>query len=404
MLPKAVKYSLVDLPYPMAQVPVSSTRIFIEVINNTFLDVYACDFDGNRTLCPQIRPSGYAGQSLIIRSRSMNNARMKEEATHHKYGQPDHKYTHCQFEISVKDLQKGDVFYIKELGYTFSINEDEVLLQHPKLDLTIEKKIAESIAQLKDSHQDAIIKCVINDPFGRFKNAYIGMYGHVFHVKVSNKEHLEAKCDIYCRNLNGEYDTYTVDIEDLAKGICEIEEFDEKSMCICTDKESVHAWVFRNKGKYTAGFSKEEIEKIEKDLKKHYESIISERDEEIKSLKHRNDLLSTSYQEHLQRETLRAKHLHETKSMIHGEAIEDLKYKKEVVSARASDISATSNIVKAAGIIIPAVVGLAIFFSKSAAAASSALAVGPVGLLASIGIGLCKYIGAGISWLFNLFC
>lgn len=403
MVPKLVNYTLVDLPFQMEQIPVASTRIFIEVINNTFLDVYACDFNGNRTLCPQVQPVGYNRQSLIIRTRSMDRRRMKEEAAF-RYSKEPQKYTHCQFEIPVRDLQKGDVYYVKELGYTFSINEEEVLLQHPKLDLTIEKKIADTVQIIKDSHQDAIFKCIINDPFGRFKTAYLGFYGHVFPVKVSNKEHLEAKCDIYCRNLNGEYDIHSIDIEELTKGLCEIKDMDDNILSICADKESAHAWVFRNKGKYTSGFTKEEIEKIEKDLKKHYESILSEKDEEIKSLKHKNDLLSTAYQEHLQRETLKAKHLHETRSMIHDSQIENLKYQKEVVSARSADISATSNIVKAAGIIIPAVLGLAIFFSKQAAAASSALTVGPIGLLASIGIGLCKYIGAGISWLFNLFC
>lgn len=399
---KVVNYSLVDLSYPTSQIPISSTRVFIEVLNNTFLDVYACDFDGNRTLCSQIQPVGFTQNTLIIRFRAMNRGMMTEEAKI-SYPKKEKKYTHCQVEIPVKELQTGNVFYIKELGYTFSINEQDVLLKHPKLDLTIQKKIDDSVAQRLDGHQDAIVKCIINDPLGRFRQAYIGLYGHVFQTKVLNKENLEARCDIYCRNLNGEYDVYSVDIEDVAKGLCEFSEFPEGSLCISSEKESVHAWIFRNKGKAAVGFSKEEIEKIEKDLKKYYESIIGEKDEEIKTLKHRNDILNNTFQTRLSHEMMLSKHKHETNQFVNTERMEELKFNKEVVSAKSADITATSNIVKAAGIIIPAVIGLAVFFSKQAAAATSAAAMGPIGWVVGAGMCFCKLIGSGLSWIVNLF-
>lgn len=399
---KVVNYSLVDLAYPTAQIPISSTRVFVEVLNNTFLDIYACDFDGNRTLCSQIRPVGFTPNTLIIRFRAMNRDTMKDEATI-SYPKKERKYTHCQVVIPVKELQTGNVFYIRELGYTFSINEQDVLLKHPKLDLTIQKKIDDSVEQRLDSHQDAIVKCIINDPLGRFRQAYIGLYGHVFQTKVLNKENLEARCDIYCRNLNGEYDIYSVNIEDVVKGLCEFAEFPTGALCISAEKESVHAWIFRNKGKAAVGFSKEEIEKIEKDLKKYYESILGEKDEEIKLLKHRNDILSNTFQTRLNHEMMMSKHRHETNQFACTERLEDLKYNKEVVSAKSADITATSNIVKAAGIIIPAVIGLAVFFSKQAAAATSAAAMGPIGWVVGAGMFVCKFIGSGLAWIANLF-
>ena len=398
-----VDSSLVNLPFPAAQFPISSNRIFIDIINNTTIEVFACDFDGNRTPCPPVQPLGFAKQSLIVRYRSLDANRLKEERSQ-KPTQKPLQYIHGQFEISAKDLKSGDVFYLKELGYTIGIDEQEVLLQHPKLDLTIQRVITETVFQELGGHQDSILKCIINDPLGRFKQAYIGIYGHVFQTKVSTNEHLEPRCDIYCRNLNGEYDVYSLELEALAKGLCEIKEFDESSMCICTDKETVHAWVFRTRGKNTIGFTKEEIEKVEKDLKKYYEAIISEKNDELKAAKHRYDLLNATLQTKLNQEMMLSKHEHDKRQMDQDAKIEDLKYKKEVVSAKTADVAAVSNLIKAAAIIIPALVGLVIYVLKQSDSSDKkkVFALASLGLAMFMG-GFHKVLSGSMSWLVNLF-
>lgn len=404
----------VALDCPIEEVSVTSVRSVIDIRNNTRIPVYACDVNGEHTVCPCTTGHGRYDNSLVVRFRTVRGPRMDTDRKLFPRQNGQTKFTHWEVVIPERDLLTGSVLFLKEIGYTFGIDATAVKLRHPKLDINIEQRIYAEVSSRLACHHQAPVVLVANDPHGRIDNIYLGMGSFVMRAMVTNEPSMDEIFQLRKLNTNGRYQETDIAIKDILNGSLEITEFEDGPMFIATTESAVTAWVFRNKQK-PEGYTKEELETIENDLKQHYERQLKTLKADNATMKEDNLKLNTILANHLAHESTVMKNAHDKTKMEHDEKqmqhelmTDQLKLKKEIVSANSSDITAGSNIVKAAAIIIPAVIGLAVIIAKNTNAVFAGLS-GAWSVGKAVGGALWRgakkvggWIKDGVSWFMNL--
>ena len=299
------------------------------------------------------------------------------------------KYLHTkQYLISEMDLD-NNVFYLKQLGLIIGTDANLVMNYIPTENPYFLNLVNREVDRRLIGYVTSPWKFHFNDPDKRVNCIYVSFGKTISQIPVTHNPAQDLSGVIEFIDKNRKTIKYNVDFKELINtkdhillSIGDDEDVDLDVLCIGLTKDEVNKWIYEARVTNDRIYTKLDVEKHVKASTYQLEEVITKFKSENKSLQFEltscNRMLN-DYQkreeEIRQREDKRRQEEFELirlKTELASDELksktEEVKYKKEVKSANASEIASWSTIIKSAAVIVPIVVGLYYTWKKNQSA------------------------------------
>ena len=371
------------------------------ILNYTDETIYVLSMAGD---LEEIPPMSTSMQVIITRAKSVYIYHRKQTAPNDStqrntlakelkdecmcsHKQDRNKYINTtNYTIPEMDLDEN-VFYLKQLGLVIGTDPNLVVnyipVDNPYFVNIINKEIERKIS----GYNQAPWKFCFNDPDKRINHIYVSFGKTISQIPVMHDPAQDLFGVIEFVDKSQKRIKYTVDFKELINNknhillsIGEQDEVDQDVLCVGLSKDEVNKWIYEARVNNDRIYTK-------LDLDKHVKASVYQLEETCSKLKFENKTLQSEltscnkllneYQKReedvRQRDEKRRQEEFELIRMRAELAsdelkskTEDVKYRKEVTSAKASEVSSWSTIIKSIAVIIPVVIGLYYTFKKKA--------------------------------------
>lgn len=329
------------------------------------------------------------------------------------YDMYGHEITHSgtyqvdSYEIELTDLLTKKAIYIPALGNAIAMTAAAAVRYNPSNPNYRDRIVHETVESIISNLHDAPIKCDINDPEGRTDVVYFGVGDFVVSSQVRHDRTREVCCNLQIKNKYQMYETVKLDYNAILSESHSFSTDDHAEIIVSTKAEDIEAWRITRRLSVNKQYSKDELQKYHDMQSDGLKRTIAEQKDNIRDLELKIKELDRERLVYLERETAEKnkesglrKEEHELRKMDRTNELYDLKreseqlrVRKECVSASANDVATIGTIAKASAVILPLAVGAA-YAMKTATATSACIAASPVvfgaATVACIGYGLYK--------------
>lgn len=164
--------------------------------------------------------------------------------------------------FDVKGLLSEKYVYISELGWMFSLSEQIIAENHPKLQHNIDAITNSKIQQYLAAVNTAPIKIFANDSTGTIKELWLSIGNHVICVGITTDKLLSSHCRIVIGMTLGNYNEYEMDLSKIIDGT-EIECVTKDGViCVAPTEYQVRQWLFDKVNTIGETYTKAQLNKI----------------------------------------------------------------------------------------------------------------------------------------------